>query len=80
MNWRIGHWALNIAQQWRLRAGLPRNKKWDDVLARLSPLPQANGVYLATESTPDCYTNERYLADHPAVLGAFSILPASQWT
>ena len=71
------HWALNIAQQWRLRAGLPRNKKWDEIINNLAPLPQTNGVYLATESTPDCYTAERYLTDHPAVLGAYSTIPAS---
>jgi hypothetical protein len=70
-------WALNTAQQWRKRLGLPREKKWDAILKDLAPLPQANGVYLATESTPDCYTNERYLTDHPAVLGAYSTLPAS---
>ncbi len=71
------HWALNIAQQWRIRSGLPRNKKWDDVIDHLAPLPQAKGVYLATESTPDCYTTERYLTDHPAVLGAYSSLPVA---
>jgi len=71
------HWALGIAQQWRIRSGLPRNKKWDDIMDHLAPLPRANGVYLATESTPDCYTNERYLRDHPAVLGAYSSLPAA---
>jgi hypothetical protein len=71
------YWALSTAQQWRIRSGLPRNKKWDEVLNNLAPLPQAGGVYLATGSTPDCYTNERYLADHPAVLAAYSTLPAS---
>ena len=71
------HWALNIAQQWRLRSGLQRNKKWDEIIKHLAPLPQANGVYLATESTPDCYTTERYLTDHPAVLGAYSTLPTA---
>ncbi len=71
------HWALNVAQQWRKRAGLPRNEKWDQVLNNLAPLPKQNDVYLATESTPDCYTNERYLADHPAVLGAYSTIPAA---
>lgn len=70
-------WALNIAQQWRLRAGMVRNKKWDEILDHLAPLPQADGVYLATESTPDCYTAERYLTDHPAVLSAYSTIPAS---
>ncbi|RYY18442.1 MAG: hypothetical protein EOO36_08135, partial [Cytophagaceae bacterium] len=37
------HWALETAQKWRERLGQPRNAKWDDVLARLAPLPQANG-------------------------------------
>lgn len=71
------HWALNVAQQWRVRKGLPRHPKWDEVIKNLAPLPQQNNVYLATESTPDCYTNERYLADHPAVLGAYSTIPAA---
>lgn len=69
-------WALSVAQQWRERLGLPRDKKWDTIINNLAPLPQANGLYLATESTPDCYTNERYITDHPAVLGAYSSLPA----
>jgi len=71
------HWALSIAQQWRLRAGMQRNKKWDLIINNLAPLPRANGVYLATESTPDCYTTGRYLTDHPAVLGAYSTIPVS---
>ena len=69
-------WALTVAQQWRERLGMPREKKWDNIIKNLSKWPQANGVYLATESTPDCYTNERYITDHPAVLGAYSTLPA----
>jgi hypothetical protein len=71
------HWALSIAQQWRERLGMPREKKWDEVMQNLAPLPQADGVYLATESTPDCYTTERYLTDHPAVLGAYASIPAA---
>jgi protein-glucosylgalactosylhydroxylysine glucosidase len=71
------HWGLSVAQQWRERLGLPREKKWDEVINNLAPLPKSNGVYLATESTPDCYTTERYLTDHPAVLGAYASIPAS---
>ena len=72
------HWALNIAQEWRLRSGLTRNKKWDEIINNLAPLPQANGVYLATESTPDCYEpDSKYLTDHPAVLAAYSTIPAA---
>jgi hypothetical protein len=70
-------WALQTAQQWRQRLGMPRNAKWDTIIHQLAPLPQANGVYLATESTPDCYTTDRYKTDHPAVLGAYASIPRS---
>jgi hypothetical protein len=71
-------WALNMAQQWRTRLGMEREKKWDDIINNLAPLPIANGVYLATESTPDCYSDtSKYLVDHPAVLGAYSTIPAA---
>lgn len=68
-------WGLKTAQEWRLRLGLDRNKKWDDVIAKLSPLPVQNGVYLAAESATDSYTNPEYKTDHPSVLGAFGMLP-----
>ena len=71
-------WALEVAQQWRVRSGLPREKKWDQIINNLASLPQANGVYLAAESAPDCYQpNSKYLTDHPAVLGAYSSIPAA---
>src|SRR5258706_15400783 len=69
------HWALNIAQQWRERLHMPRNKKWDDVLARLSLFPRQNGKYLFTESATDSYTNAEFRTDHPSVFGAFGMLP-----
>jgi hypothetical protein len=56
---------------------MPRDKKWDEVLAKLSPLPKQNDVYLAAESAPDSYTNPEYKTDHPSVLGAFGMLPKS---
>ncbi len=69
------NWALSIAQQWRERLHLPRNKKWDDVLNKLSPLPVQNDKYLFTESGTDSYTNPEYKTDHPSVLGAWGMLP-----
>ena len=69
------HWALNIAQQWRERLHLSRNKKWDDVLNKLSPLPVQNNKYLFTESATDSYTNPEYRTDHPSVLGALGMMP-----
>lgn len=68
-------WALQVAQQWRERLGMTRNKKWDAIIHQLAPLPKNDSVYLATESTPDCYTTERYLTDHPAVLATYASIP-----
>jgi protein-glucosylgalactosylhydroxylysine glucosidase len=70
-------WALTTAQQWRKRLHLPENKKWNDVLQQLSPLPVQDGVYLATESATDSYTNKAYKTDHPSVLGTWGMLPAT---
>jgi hypothetical protein len=42
-------WALETAQQWRVRLGLPRKKSWDKVIGGLSPLPVRDGVYPALE-------------------------------
>jgi hypothetical protein len=70
--WR---WALETAQEWRARLGLPREKKWDDVLASLAKPPVGGGKYLFTETTPDCYTNPKWNKDHPAVVGALSFVP-----
>ncbi|HYM93889.1 MAG TPA: hypothetical protein VET23_07110 [Chitinophagaceae bacterium] len=69
------HWALNLAQQWRQRLHLTRNKKWDEVLNKLSPLPVQNDKYLFTENATDSYTNPEYKTDHPSVLGALGMMP-----
>lgn len=70
--WR---WGLEAAQAWRTRLGMPREKKWDAVLAGLASLPLANGRYLFAESAPDCYTNRQWVRDHPSVVGALSFVP-----
>ncbi len=69
------HYALDLAQQWRERMGLPREKKWDEVLSKLSPLAQKDGLYLAAESVPQTYQDERFTSDHMSVLSAFGVLP-----
>ena len=73
--WR---WALEAAQTWRTRLGLPRVEKWDAVLQDLAKPPVADGKYLFAETTPDCYTNPKWNADHPSVVGALGILPGPQ--
>ena len=70
------HFALQTAQQWRERMNLPRNKSWDKIISRLSPLAaDEEGKYLAAESAPDTYRDIRFTSDHMAVLGALGILP-----
>ena len=70
--WR---WGLETAQLWRQRLGLPRDEKWDAVLKGLAQLPVGDSKYLFAESTPDCYTNSKWNADHPSVTAALGMLP-----
>jgi len=66
-------YALEIDQQWRLRAGMQRNAKWDDVRNKLSKLPAKDGVYLAHENCPQTFTERN--RGHPSMLGALGVLP-----
>lgn len=68
--WRFG---LAVAQRWRERLGLKRDQAWDDILARLAPLPIRDGIYLAHQNCPQTFTERNY--DHPSMLGAFGMLP-----
>jgi hypothetical protein len=68
--WRSG---LRMAQTWRERLGLPREEKWDDVMQKLAPLPQQDGVYLSQENMPDTYTNMNW--EHPSLIGPGGMLP-----
>lgn len=67
--WRYG---LKKANQWRERLGLKRNRNWDEIVAKLSQLPEKDGVYLAHENCPQTFT-ERNI-DHPSMLAAFGVL------
>lgn len=69
------HCALSMAQLWRERRGLQRDAHWDDIIDHLAALAHKDGLYLAAESAPDTYTNERMISDHPAVTGAVGVLP-----
>jgi hypothetical protein len=72
------HYALSVAQQWRIRLGLQKNPDWEKVIDKLSSLASENGLYLAAETAHDTYTDIRFTSDHMAVLGAIGILPASR--
>ena len=64
------HWGLSVAQQWRERLGLPREPRWDKVIAGLSRPTVRNGLYAAIEIEP--FT---IYADHPSMLAALGVLP-----
>ena len=68
--WRTG---LRWAQEWREKLGKPRVAKWDDVIARLAPLPVADGVYLLQEGMMDTYTKMNW--SHPSHIGPCGMLP-----
>ena len=73
------HYGLSTAQKWRSRMGMRRVPEWDNLLHHLSRLePNDEGVYTAAESVPDSYERERCISDHPAVLGALGMYPASR--
>jgi len=69
------NWALKTAIAWKKKLNQKVPEKWDAVLAKLSPLPILDQVYLATESAKDSYTNPEFKTDHPSVLGTFGMLP-----
>jgi hypothetical protein len=69
--WRSG---LRMAQTWRERLGLPREKHWDDILQKLAELPQHDGVYLLQENLLDTYTKQNW--EHPSLIGMAGMLPA----
>ena len=76
-NFELSYWrfGLRTAQAWRERLGLERNPKWDDVLEHLSPLPLRDGLYQNAESALDTFGEAANRRDHPALLGAFGMLP-----
>jgi len=83
--WRFG---LGTAQEWRVRLGMKKDPKWDNVLFRLSKLPERNGIYLAAESQQDLWERARSPEcsngktkpecpnrDHPSFVAALGLLP-----
>lgn len=71
----LSYWlfGLRIAQKWNERLNEPREKKWDEVLIKLSPLPVEDDVYVTYEGIPDMWT--KYNWEHPALIGAYGMLP-----
>ncbi len=76
--YELSYWsfALQIAQHWRGRLGLPRNADWDKMRRFLSPLPvDDQSRYVALESTPDTWKNKDSRHDHPSFLMALGQCP-----
>lgn len=69
------HFGLNTAQKWRERMNLPRNEKWDEIIARMSHLAAKDSLYLAAETAPETYQDVRFTSDHMAVLASLGVLP-----
>lgn len=69
-------WSLQVAQQWRERLGMKPETSWQKIIDKIAPMAQKDGVYLAAESVPNSYSEtSKHTIDHPAVLGAMSMLP-----
>ncbi|HUX96579.1 MAG TPA: hypothetical protein VMV47_12675 [Bacteroidales bacterium] len=71
----LGYWrfGLRTAQKWKERLGQAREAKWDQVLDKLAPLPQENGVYITYEKIDSMWT--RFSFEHPGLIGTFGMLP-----
>ena len=55
--WQYG---LSIAQKWRERQGKERIALWDDIIDKLSPLPESGGIYTAGIPMGDASTSEAF--------------------
>lgn len=84
-------WALDVAQHWRERRGLPRKPEWDAALRRLAPPPMKDGLYLPVATIPDFWTTAASAQcrghadaapcrnrDHPSFLMAYGFIPGAR--
>lgn len=66
------YWGLETAQKWRQRLGMEIEGRWQNILNNFSLLPERDGIYTAVK--PEPYTNT---TDHPSMLAALGVLPAT---
>lgn len=71
--WRYG---LEQAQIWRTRLGLDRNPHWDEVLAKLAPLPTKEGVFQFSDNWTDTFTTRA--KSHPDPIGPVTFFPPAE--
>jgi hypothetical protein len=49
------YYGLKVAQDWRVRLGMPRDAHWDDILKKLSRPTTQDGKYVDIETDPKMY-------------------------
>ena len=74
-SFELGYWRFGLrkAQEWKERLGMSRDQKWDDVLKKLSQLPQVDGMYITHENIDSMWT--KFTFEHPALIGTYGMLP-----
>lgn len=71
--WR---WALDKAQEWRQRMGLPREPHWDEVRQHLEPLPVVDGCFVHSPEWTNTYSKRAW--EHPDPVGVLGMLPPTE--
>ncbi|MES2275738.1 MAG: hypothetical protein V4592_06940 [Bacteroidota bacterium] len=56
------YYGLKVAQDWRERLGMPRDKHWDDILAKLARPTIRNGKYAELETDPGSGGSDQIMA------------------
>jgi hypothetical protein len=67
------YYGLKVAQDWRIRLGLPRDPHWDEVMAKLSRPKVVDGKYVQLETEPDMYERGGSLPSD--IIMAFGYMP-----
>lgn len=75
-SFELAYWytALQTAQLWRERRGMPRNDVWQEQINQLADLPTKDGKYVAIESIPDTFDNVESRNDHPTMIAPWGLL------
>lgn len=58
------HFGLTLAQKWRERMGMERNKEWDEIISKMSSLAEKDGVYSAAETAESYVKLQKLVAEH----------------
>ena len=67
------YYGLKVAQDWRVRMGMKRDAKWDDILHKLSRLTIQDEKYVEIETDPTMYSRNGSFSS--AMIMALGYLP-----